>query len=420
MPAPQVSRRKRLGAWYTPSGLVDAVVAALDVPTVVAAAGRRPLRVLDPACGDGRFLFAVRDEVARLGARSELVGVDLDPAAPVFSRDGGTWTCADARALAWHGEQFDVVVGNPPFLGQLAAATTRGGRSHLGGGPYADVAAEFLALAVSLLRPGGRLGLVLPQSLLAARDAGAIRADVDRRAALRWAWWSTAPVFDAAVHTWAAVWEVAGAPGPVRRQVGPAFAPAAPLAEAPAARSWSAVIVDGECPEPEPGTPRLGSIASFAVDFRDTYYGLVGAVADDADGPPLITSGLIEPEACLWGSRPVRFAKATYAAPRVAIDRLPAALRRWAARRLVPKILIANQTRTIEAVHDPHGAWLPSVPVLTCTTAEPRRVLDVLASEAATRWVRHHAAGSGLGAHSVRLTPALLASIPLPELSGRG
>jgi hypothetical protein len=41
-------------------------------------------------------------------------------------------------------------------------------------------------------------------------------------------------------------------------------------------------------------------------------------------------------------------------------------------------------------------------------------VLDVLGSPDASAWVRHHAAGSGLGPGVVRLTPALLASIPLP------
>ncbi|MEY2524389.1 MAG: hypothetical protein QOJ66_2954, partial [Ilumatobacteraceae bacterium] len=38
----------------------------------------------------------------------------------------------------------------------------------------------------------------------------------------------------------------------------------------------------------------------------------------------------------------------------------------------------------------------------------------VLHTDAATEWVRYHAAGSGLSATSVRLTARLLASIPLP------
>ena len=71
------------------------------------------------------------------------------------------------------------MVGNPPFLSQMAAATTRGGSSRHGGGPYADAAVEFLALAMRLARPdGGRVGLVLPQSIIGARDAGPVRAQV--------------------------------------------------------------------------------------------------------------------------------------------------------------------------------------------------------------------------------------------------
>ena len=80
----------------------------------------------------------------------------------------------------------------------------------------------------------------------------------------------------------------------------------------------------------------------------------------------------------------------------------------------MPKILVANQTATIEAVVDARGEWLPSVPVLTCTAPDLDRVMAVLSSPAATAWVHHHAAGSGLSPTTVRLTPALLASIPLP------
>jgi hypothetical protein len=141
---------------------------------------------------------------------------------------------------------------------------------------------------------------------------------------------------------------------------------------------------------------------------------MIGAVSDEADGPRLITSGLIDPGRCLWGERQVRFAKQRYATPRVDLSKLAPKLQRWATSRLVPKILIANQTRGIEAVIDRDGAWLPSVPVITCTSDGLEDVYEVLASPAASQWVLEHAAGSGLSAHTVRLTPALLASIPLP------
>jgi hypothetical protein len=179
----------------------------------------------------------------------------------------------------------------------------------------------------------------------------------------------------------------------------------------PMPMAWPALLTGGSG-APHDG-PVLGDIATFTVDFRDQYYGLVGAVGDDQDGPPLVTSGLIDPGVCHWGSREVRFAKRRFAAPRVALDRLSPSLQRWATQRLVPKILIANQTSVIEAVYDPTGAWLPSVPVITCTSPEPDRVMSVLASPGAVSWVRDHAAGSGLSAKALRLNPRLLASIPL-------
>ena len=354
--------------------------------------------MLDPACGDGRFLRAT--------GLALQVGMDIDPVAA----SGGSFLHGDALRHDWGDQRFDVVVGNPPFLNQLSAATTRGGSSRFGGGPYADAAAEFLALAVRLTRPGGRVGLVLPHSLLTVRDAAAIRDQVDRVAALRWMWWSPTQMFDAAVRVWAGVWEVGGEPGNVRRAYGEAFASLPPMVMPTA---WSGLIADAPAP-PDNDGPTLGTIATFTSDFRDQYYGLVGAVSDTADGPPLVTSGLIEPDQCLWGSRPVRFAKQTFAAPRVDLARLSPAMQRWAVRRLVAKILIANQTRIIEAVFDEHGEWLPGVPVITCTSANLRDVLHVLQSPAATEWVRYYAAGSGLGEGSVRLSPNLLASIPLP------
>ena len=383
-----VSQRKLLGAWYTPLELVDAVVGEVCRDFV-------PRQVLDPACGDGRFL-------APFAGVATVTGVDVDPTT--------AWTTGDSLVLDWGDRQFDAVVGNPPFLNQLAMSTSRGGRSKFGGGPYADAAAEFLALAIRLTRPGGRVGLVLPLSMLSTRDSAAIRDEVDRRAALRWMWWSPTLMFDANVRVWAGVWEVGATQEKVRRAFGPAFEPRQSIAM-PA--QWAGLIADTTAAAND--GPVLGDVATFTADFRDQYYGLIGAVGDSVHGPPLITSGLIEPNECWWGRRTVRFAKQRFAAPRVDVSLLSPALRRWATQRLVPKILIANQTRRIEAVIDRDGVWLPSVPVITCVTDRLDDVAAVLHSDQATEWVRYHAAGSGLSATSVRLTARLLASIPLPE-----
>ena len=192
--------RKLLGAWYTPPELVDAVVD--NVLRGLRPRRGRAVRVLDPACGDGRFLFAVERRLAALGVAVELTGCDIDGVALAAIAGSVRTIEDDALAHDWADETFDLVVGNPPFLSQMAAATTRGGASRHGGGPYADAAVEFLALAVRLARPdGGRVGLVLPQSIVGARDAAPVRADVARMADLTWSWWAPRQRhFDAAVN----------------------------------------------------------------------------------------------------------------------------------------------------------------------------------------------------------------------------
>jgi hypothetical protein len=84
---------------------------------------------------------------------------------------------------------------------------------------------------------------------------------------------------------------------------------------------------------------------------------------------------------------------------------------------LVPKVLVANQTRVVEAVADPGGAWLPGVPVSTLTPMEGTSVWElaaVLTSPVAAAAAWHITAGTGLSARAIRLGPATLASLPWP------
>lgn len=418
------SRRKQLGQWFTPEALVEHVVAmTLDgfVPQ-----SDSPVVVVDPSCGDGRFLAAADRALHARGITARLIGVDIDATAAGAARGAlphAEIHQGDALTREWGGLRVDVVVGNPPFLNQLATSTTRGGRSRFGGGPYADTAAEFLALSVNLVRAGGgRVGLVLPQSVLSTRDAAAIRSSVASRAALIGAWWSTTRMFDAAVHTCALAFERGAVHQPVARWAGPDFAPRPAVT---LRGSWAELLVDDPAPDAHEQRSTDGTVGDrmrFSVDFRDQYYGLVGAVGEDrdgVDGPPLVTCGLIEPGRCLWGGRSVRFAKQRYDAPRVDLDLLDPRMRAWAASRLVPKLLVANQTTTIEVVVDAAGKWLPSVPVISGVihdgvTASLDEVAAVLSSPASSAWVRSRAAGSGLSRTSLRLTPALLSSIPWP------
>ncbi len=417
-------RRKRRGAWYTPEPLVEQVVGAVVDEAFVAGRCRtRPLRILDPACGDGRFLRAAVDAARAAGGEARAIGIDIDEetvrrASTASDRGDLEIVCDDALASQWLADQtgtFDLVVGNPPFLSQLAAATTRGAASERGGGPYADVAAEFLALAADLVDPdGGRVAFVLPQSILSARDAGEIRERIDRRARMFWSAWTGERDFDAEVVTCALAFEFDASDERVKR-------------DRSKGATWSHVVTGrtGVPPLPEVFERsdsiggRLGDRARLNANFRDEYYGLVGAVGDHDSGPPLVTSGLIDPGVCRWGARPVRFAKRRFAAPRVDLDALDTKMTEWAARRLVPKVLIANQTAIVEAVADPRGDWLPGVPVVAAypldgAVATVEEIAAVLTAPSVSAWAWHRRGGTGMSSGAIRVGPTMLADLPWP------
>jgi SAM-dependent methyltransferase len=420
------ARRKQLGAWYTPDDLVATVVEAAVTADFVAerTATGSPVSVLDPACGDGRFLVAVAARVRSLGGTSRLTGVDVDGDAVAAARlavPAASILHADALDIDWPAERFDLVIGNPPFLSQLASSTTRGGAGARGVGTYGDAAAEFLALAVDLVESaGGRVAMILPQSLLSSRDAGAVRDRIADRATLMWSWWSSEPTFDAQVLACALALE---------------FTPTTDDADRPGPINWTAVVTDRRripTLAPLATIGRVGDRATLNANFRDQYYGLVGAVDEDGAGPPLITSGLVDPGRSLWGERAITFNRARFTHPRVSLDALAPAMQRWAERRLVPKVLVANQTAIIEALADPAGELLPGVPVIgvyptgTHWAADEAEVgpdeierdvweiAAVFTSPTASAWLWHERAGTGLSAGAVRASPSALAALPWP------
>ena len=417
MPGPKPTR-KSLGAWYTPVDLVDVVTTHVleDFADLAAEWPRtRPVRVLDPACGDGRFLEAVRVRLHLAGHTVQATGVDVDPDAVAAIDHPAVRTIrADALTRDWGDATFDIVIGNPPFLSQMASATSRRGASRHGGGPYANAAAEFLALAVRLADPAGSVvGLALLEAILASRDAGPVRDQVDAVADRTWSWWQQDQrrLFEAQVNVCAL-----GFRRPARHRPRPERS-----------FGWSDVVtgvlgvppIDGSMIRAS-GT--LGDRTTLGANFRDEYYALVPAVSDDADGPVFVTSGLIDPGRSLWGARPVKFAKRTFHHPRVDLAKLEGRFAEWARRKLVPKVLVANQTSLVEAVADPDGAWIPGVPITTIVPRDgdpdPVRTVHeieaVLTSPVASAWCWHAGGGTGLSSTAVRLSPAILGEVPWP------
>ena len=165
---PAITSRKRNGAYYTP----DALAAML-----VRWAVRAPQdRLLDPSCGDGRFLVAHRNSV----------GVERTPEAvgKAKGRAPGAHVC-EAEFFAWAehahstGERFDCAVGNPPFIRyQTWGGDVRQRALSLCnrfGVVFSGLTASwapFLAVAANLLRPGGRMAFVVPAAFGHAPYAG--------------------------------------------------------------------------------------------------------------------------------------------------------------------------------------------------------------------------------------------------------
>jgi SAM-dependent methyltransferase len=450
--------RRAAGAWYTP-GSVVLHLAGLALPT---GAGRVGV-VADPACGTGGFLVAAarllaarrESSVARVLRAGAVRGVERDPIAAELCRlvlaeaaagpvPDEVVVVADALADPWPLDRDLVaVVGNPPFLTPLARATAPDGdtradrRARFGtaAGPYTDAAALFALLALDVVRDGGRIALVQPVSFLGARDAAGVRATIARRATLV-ALWDAGPggAFPGTgARPCAPVVEL-GEPraGRCRRATGvpPRRRPAVTVRpDDLASRSWAGLVataagVPRVRRSPSGSTTCLGDHATVSADFRDRYYALVAHVVEGAGAAagarlaPLVTAGLIDPCRCRWGERPARFAKQLWQAAAVDLDQLAddPGTAAWAAHRLVPKVLVASQTRVLEAVVDEDGAWLPSVPVLS-VVASPERLWHVAAavlspSGAAAAATVH--GGTALSPGSVRVTAPLLRDLPLP------
>lgn len=179
--------RKARGAFFTPDALARFVTdwAVRSVED----------RILEPSCGEAAFLLAAVDRLAALEATASgqtvlphLDGVEVHAESAQAARDLLTAAGVDANVTvgdffaAEPRRQYDVVIGNPPYVryqdfsGESRArsreAALRGGVALTG---LASSWAAFTVHAAQFLKPGGRLGLVLPAELLTVNYATEVR-----------------------------------------------------------------------------------------------------------------------------------------------------------------------------------------------------------------------------------------------------
>jgi hypothetical protein len=454
--------RAAAGAVFTPRATAEGLVRAAVAAAGGEGDGPGDGRVLDPSVGGGAFSLALVRALVSRGATvrdaiSRLEGSDTDPLAVAVTRaalglwavgQGGRWVEADGVQegdfLLPSGPAagpVQVVVGNPPFQSQLRGSGVRSPerltalRRRFGAavGPYTDTAALFLLAALDRVAPHGSVVLVQPRSFLGAEGAAEVRRRVLDQGAVVGLWEPATRIFDAAVDVCALV-VVAGAAQPAQVSIWSDERLERPRTRKDAAhvlpaegRQGRAVVVSARGAPPPPMTLGgtggcLGDRAAATAGFRDQFYGMAPCVEEAVGAedrrPRLVTSGLIDPGACGWGLRPARFAGQRWQAPVLAVDDLDPSTRvgRWVRARLVPKIVVASQTKVIEAVLDEDGALVPSPPCISVEAPGEQLplLLAALLSPPATVWLHGRAAGTGLAPGALRVSVRDLVELPLP------
>ena len=215
-----LKERKRRGHFSTPPSLVERV---LDACGYLPDADLARIRVLDPACGGGNFLAAAArrllafaglrelDRAAQIAlAQRNLWGFDPDPVA-CFLAEMQLRTTMEAawRGQAWHSQEtplsecalqvhqadgltlpweprVDLFVANPPYL--AAKNTDLSGYQSAQQRGQADSYLFFLSCALQVVRPGGWIGMVLPDPVLARANAARERTYLLKDATIRHIW----------------------------------------------------------------------------------------------------------------------------------------------------------------------------------------------------------------------------------------
>ena len=179
------SEQKLRGGYYTPLDL-----AAYITRWVLE---KNPSTLLEPSCGDGVFIQAL----SHVGFSSELslTGFELLAEEAVKARlrcsnEPRLSSCIHTRDfLEWaisrmeEGQaKFDAVVGNPPFIRyqylpeeSQHKAETIFKILNLPFTKHTNAWVPFVLASISLLKPGGRLGMILPSEIIHVMHAQSLR-----------------------------------------------------------------------------------------------------------------------------------------------------------------------------------------------------------------------------------------------------
>lgn len=184
------SAEKLRGGYYTPADLSDFLVRWVQEI--------EPKRILEPSCGDGVFFEALGrhcsnanvvafelddDEAEKASKRASSCGLDRSD---IRSTDFLGWALG---ALESKAERFDAIVGNPPFIRYQYLPSLFQERAEsiflkLGCKftKHTNAWVSFILASFELLRPGGRLAMVVPAEIIHVMHAQSLRAYLGEQA----------------------------------------------------------------------------------------------------------------------------------------------------------------------------------------------------------------------------------------------
>jgi hypothetical protein len=448
------ARTRRLGQYFTPPPLA-ALLAARTLSPSRRHSGRKRLRICDPACGEGALLLAAGQWLAEHTGRSPrriaaevLHGIELDAAVARRAR---------RRVARWGGippsqvhvrtgdalrrppaERFDVVLANPPYVrvhrqGAALRAWLRGcGRFDCLAGDF-DLYVAFMELAVSLLRAGGRMGLITSGKYLARRYGDRLRAFLADRAPVAEVWDVSAAGrrFGASTYPVLTIARRAGKPTAIRVMRTDADLQPTPLADVSQAAFVRGHLLAEALTPPAlrslmgrlAALPRLGGLAGvriFCGTPRARDYRAWGRLLGErrvAGGLPFVTCGSIRPGAIDRG-RPVRAFGRTWRRPWLRRG-APISDGRWADFVIAPKVLVRGNARRLTAAVDRRGCAFVGVYAICGGPWSPDALAALLNSDVLGCWASLHGRQMAVAGGHITFNAPLLAALPLPRHTAR-
>ena len=154
--------------------------------------------ILDPACGDGRFLIPIVKRILQYARKSQLkkylnhvYGWDIDKAAVRTAREtlselvgfDFNWNIKVCNALQKiqdkKGQKFDFIVGNPPYIRiqHLEKSQRTFIQKHFSfcQKGATDIYIAFYELCIFLLKDTGKCGLITPNTFFHTQTASGLR-----------------------------------------------------------------------------------------------------------------------------------------------------------------------------------------------------------------------------------------------------